>query len=233
MHIGVVFAITSAIRRYLGSFAKGDNGGVTSSNSVVSRPRRARSQTVVRAAVGLAVAALVCGCQGLLPKADVRTSVDWKSFEDARDTIESFVPYTTRKEEIAAKGIDPYVNPAVSLLSYSDILQRFASSSAVRREDFDPGIRDCLSAGKRCIGYSIVAKRIHKDRVGNFWLDSLNFHREIDITGWSFNGLVILVDDVVVYTLYSGQPRLKDHEDTRNPLGPLQTWGDQVPGLLR
>ncbi len=191
------------------------------------------ARTAVRVGMLLAAAVLAAGCRALLPEADARTSVGWSSFDDARETIDSFVPYQTRKEDIAAKGIDPYVNPAVSLLSYSDILQRFASSSAVRREDFDPGIRDCLSAGKRCIGYAIAAKRIRKERVGNFWLDSLNFRREIDITGWTFNGLVILVDDVVVYTLYSGQPKLKDREDTRNPLGPLQTWGDQVPGLLR
>jgi hypothetical protein len=186
------------------------------------------------AATAIAVAMVTLpGCQALLPEADVSTSVQWDSFDDARDTIESFVPYQTRREDIAAKGLDPYANPAVSLLNYSDILQRFASSSAVRREDFDPGIRDCLSAGKRCIAYSIVVKKVRKERVGNFWLDSLNFRREIDITGWSFNGLVIMVDDVVVYTLYSGQPKLKDRENTHNPLGPLQGWGDQVPGLLR
>ncbi len=192
-----------------------------------------RNFAAARVSLLFAVAVLVSGCQALLPEADVSTTVDWGSFDEARETIDSFVPYKTHKDELSAKGIDPYLNPAVSLLSYSDILQRFASSSAVRREDFDPGIRDCLSAGKRCIGYSIAVKKVRKERVGNFWLDSLNFRREIDITGWTFNGLVILVDDVVVYTLYSGQPRLKDRENTHNPLGPLQSWGDQVPGLLR
>jgi hypothetical protein len=195
--------------------------------------RQSRTPATVGAGVLFAAAVLVSGCQALLPEADASTTVEWGSFDEARQTIDSFVPYKTHKEDLTAKGIDPYLNPAVSLLSYSDILQRFASSSAVRREDFDPGIRDCVSAGKRCIGYSIAVKKVRKERVGNFWLDSLNFRREIDITGWTFNGLVILVDDVVVYTLYSGQPNLKDRENTRNPLGPLQTWGDQVPGLLR
>jgi len=181
----------------------------------------------------LAAAGLLGGCEALLPKTAQQTRVGWANFEDARRTIDSFVPYKTTRSEIAAQGIDPYVNPAVILLSFSDILQRFASSSAMRPEDFDPGIRDCLTSGKRCIGYSIVAQSTKRERIGNFWLDSLNFKREIDTTGWSFNALVILVDDVVVYTLYGGHPNIRNHEVTRNPLGPLQSWGDQVPGLLR
>lgn len=181
----------------------------------------------------LAAAGLLGGCQALLPETAQRTSVGWANFEDAQRTIESFVPYKTTRSDIIAMGIDPYDNPAVSLLSFSDILQRFAASSAMRPEDFDPGIRECLSAGKRCIGYSIHAQRTKRDRVGNFWLDSLNFKREIDTKGWNFTALVILVDDVVVYTLYGGQPNIRNYEVTRNPLGPLQSWGDAVPGLLR
>jgi hypothetical protein len=197
-----------------------------------SGARRRLGPALAAAAIAVAIVAL-SGCQALLPETKAQTSVGWSSFDDARNTIESFVPYKTTLSEIAAKGIDPYANPAVTLLSFSDILQRFASSSAVRREDFDSGIRDCLAAGKRCIGYSIVAKSVKRDRVGNFWLDSLNFERKIDVTGWIFNGLVILVDDQVVYTLYSGQPKIEDREVTRNPLGPLQGWGDQVPVLIR
>jgi len=195
-----------------------------------SRPRGAARAGI---AALVALAALLSGCEALLPKTAQQTNVGWADFNDARRVIESFVPYKTTRAEIAAEGIDPFVNPAVSLLSFSDILQRFAASSAMRPEDFDPGIRDCLTAGKRCTGLAVLVQRTKRDRVGNFWLDSLNFRREIDTSGFIFNALVILVDDVVVYTLYGGQPNISNHEVTRNPLGPLQGWGDQVPGLLR
>lgn len=181
----------------------------------------------------LAAAIAAAGCQALLPERTAQTRDEWQSFEDARETIESFVPYSTRKPEIIAKGIDPYVNPGVSLLSFTDILQRFAAGSALRAEDFDRGIRDCLTAGKRCTGYSIQVKRLKRERVGNFWLDSLNFRREVDVTGWSFNALVILVDDVVVYTVYGGQPNIRERERVRNPLGPLQGWGEAAPAFVR
>ena len=59
--------------------------------------------------------------------------------------------------------------------------------------------------------------------------DFLNFRRETDVTGWTFNALVLLVEDRVVYTLYGGQPNVREHEVTRQPLGPLQDWGEALP----
>ncbi len=184
-------------------------------------------------ALALLVTVLISACGSLLPRSASQTQTHWDSFEQARDAIESLVPYKARMQDVRAKGIDPYQDHGVTLLSYSDILQRFASSSAVRREDFDPGIRDCLSAGKRCTGYAIALNHVRRKRVGNFWLDSLNFHREVEIVGWQFNALIIIVDDIVVYTLYSGQPRINLREVTRNPLGPLQTWGEQAPRFVQ
>lgn len=178
---------------------------------------------------GCALCAIVlAACQALLPQTEVATPVEWASFEQARDTVSAFKPFETHRHEVASRGIDPYRNPAVSLLAYADIVQRFSAGGALGPDDYDPGIRRCLAAGERCSAYSIQARRIKRERVGNFWLDSLNFRREVETTGWSFSALVILVDDLVVYTTYSGQPSIRDFERTRNPLGPLQGWGDQL-----
>lgn len=113
------------------------------------------------------------------------------------------------------------------------MVQRFAAGSAIGQDELDAGIRRCLTAGKACTGFSILVKRESRKRTGNFWLDSFNFHRETDITGWSFNALVLFVDDMVVYTLHGGQPRVHEKQVTRNPLGPLQGWGQQVAPSLR
>jgi hypothetical protein len=61
-------------------------------------------------------------------------------------------------------------------------------------------------------------------------MDILNFRRETDITGWTFNALILMVDSLVVYTLYGGQPRIHEQEVSRNPLGPIQ---EAVPGLVK
>jgi hypothetical protein len=183
-------------------------------------------------AAGL-LAGCCAGCAALLPRAEVATQETWQNYDSAKAAIERIVPMRSQRAELAADGIDPRTNAAVIILSYSDIVQRFAVGSAIRQEELDPGIRQCLTAGKTCTGYSIVLRRTSTRRMGNFWLDSLNFRRETDITGWSFNALILFVGDLVVYTLHGGQPRVHEKEVSRNPLGPLQGWGQQVgPSLI-
>ncbi len=133
----------------------------------------------------------------------------------------------TRRADLTAAGLDPFTNPNVTILTYSDVVQRFNVGSMLRPEEIDRGIQDCLKAGKSCIAYSIAQRHVERKRIGNFWLDVLNFRRETDVQGWSFNALVVMVNDVVVYTLYGGQPRIHEHEATRNPLGPLQGFAER------
>ena len=53
------------------------------------------------------------------------------------------------------------------------------------------------------------------------------------ITGWTFNALILLVDDTAVYTVHGGQPKVHELELSRNPLGPLQGFGESyLPTLI-
>ncbi len=187
-----------------------------------------RALSCALALVGLA------GCADLLPKASSIVQVDWTSYQDARDAIDQIVPYETRRAELTAAGLDPATNPSITILTFSDLAQRFSAGAAVRAEDLDPGVRQCLVSGKQCSGYAVNVRKVHRDRIGSFWLDSLNFKRQVETTGWSFIALILMVDDLVVHTLYGGQPRIHEIETTRNPLGPLQGWGDRVvPAIVQ
>ena len=172
----------------------------------------------------VAAAALVAlsGCASLLPHGRSLTGSGWQTYGQAERVIGAIQPYVTRRADLTAAGLDPFTNPNVTILTYSDVVQRFNVGSMLRPEEIDRGIQDCLKAGKSCIAYSVAQRQVERKRTGNFWLDVLNFRRETDVQGWSFNALVVMVNDVVVYTLYGGQPRIYEHEATRNPLGPLQ-----------
>jgi hypothetical protein len=178
----------------------------------------------MRAAL-LAALLLLGGCASLLPQQKTLTQESWATFEDAKKAIDAVVPYETRRRELDAERMDPYRNPAIVILTYSDVAQRFAVG-AIKAEELDRGVRECLTAGKSCTGYQIEVRRVERHRVGNFWLDIFNFKREVDVRGWTFRALILFVDDLVVYTLYGGQPRLHEEEISRNPLGPLQGWGE-------
>jgi hypothetical protein len=121
----------------------------------------------------------------------------------------------------------------VQLLSFSDILLRFPMIGADYHAHLDPGLHRCLEAGKACTGYAITIHVTHRDRTGNFWVDTFGFKRVTDVTGWTFNGLILLVDDKVVYTLYGGQPRVREQEVTRQPLGPVQGIGEAATNLIK
>jgi len=175
----------------------------------------------------------VTGCADLLPKARTEVKSEWRSFAEARATVERIVPYRTTASDLKAMGIDPFATANVQLLTFSDIALRFPLGNGMPVERLDRGLRECLEAGKACEGFFIAVRDIHRDRTGDFWLDALKFKRVVDVTGWSFNALVLLVEGRVVYVTHGGQPLVQEQETTTQPLGPLQGWGDLLPGALR
>lgn len=180
----------------------------------------------------IALAALSLGCAAcapLLPRSQNELPSHWHSYDDAKASIEAIVPGATRAPDLAAMGLDPYVDPNIQLLTYSDIVLRFPLGSAATADGVDMGLRECLAAGKACVGYSITARDIRRDHTGPFVQDTLGFKRVLETHGWSFNALILLVDERVVYTLYGGQPNVYEREVTRQPLGPAQNVGDSIP----
>jgi hypothetical protein len=177
----------------------------------------------------VAAAGLFAGCAELLPTAKSEVSSPWHSFDDAKAAIERIVPNETSAADLRARGIDPYTSANVQLLSYSDILLRFPMNGTFEHDGLDRGLRTCLDAGKACSGYSINIREVKRDRTGGFFLDMLGFKRVTDTSGWSFNALILIVDDRAVYTLYGGQPMVREHEVSIQPLGPAQSFGESLP----
>lgn len=195
---------------------------------------RTRGGTVRAAgAACLVIGLLLGGCGTLLPSSRTETLSDWNTHAEAAATLGALAPYTATRPTVHAQGLDPSRNPAVTMLHFADLLQRFAPATLVEPHDIDQGIRDCLRAGQRCTGYAIAVEKRQHQRVGSFWLDSLNFRRETLITGWRVDALLVFVDDALVYRLVGGKPALRERDLRRNPLGPLQGWGEQLAPALR
>lgn len=171
---------------------------------------------------------LTAGCSSLLPKAKSESEAPWKTFEEVKSTFDSIEPGRTTLTEIRQMGFDPYANRNVTVLHFSDVLNKYAPH-VVRDEYLEPGIRECLRMQTECSAYAIEHRRIHRNRVGNFMLDFINFERRTEITGWRFSAVVVIVGDRVVYKSWSGTPAISEIEETWNPLGPMQERG---PSLL-
>lgn len=175
----------------------------------------------------LSLALLMGGCSSMLPRARSESS-PFKTFEEARDAIEALVPMKSNVAALTKLGIDPVQQPNTLILTQSDIVRRFVPSALLKREDLDPGVLACLDARDACRGWEIAGSRILKARTGNLLADFTNFSRRTETTGWRFNALVLLVNDLVVYRAWSGQPRVNEIEVNTNPLGPLQEMGPAI-----
>ena len=70
--------------------------------------------------------------------------------------------------------------------------------------------------------FSSVDATVSK-RTGAFWKDILGFEQVSRQTGWSFQALIVMVDDTVVYVLHSGSPKIDKMKTNKKPLGPFQS----------
>jgi hypothetical protein len=170
---------------------------------------------------------LTSGCSSMLPRARSESS-PFKSFEEARIAIDALVPMRSNVTAVTQLGIDPLKQPNTRILTHDDIVRRFVPSALLKREDLDPGVLSCLEARDACRGWEIQGARILKARTGNFFTDFTNFSRREETTGWRFNALILLVNDVVVFRSWGGQPSVNEVEVNTNPLGPLQDMGAAI-----
>ncbi len=172
----------------------------------------------------LALTLLTSGCASLLPESHTNTT-SFQSFDEARAAVEALVPMKSDRQALEKNGFNPAKHPNTTLLTHADVARRFLPSALLRREDLDPGIWICLEARDACRGLEIVGVKIDKVRKGNFFSDFFNFERRSHTSGWRFNAVVLLVNDLVVYRSWGGQPEINELENTRNPLGPFQDIG--------
>jgi hypothetical protein len=184
----------------------------------------APAQRVFIAAAAVAIA----GCSTLLPRSEAITDSPWQSFEEAQRTFDQIIPHQTTVADLKRLKLDPASNPNITILNYSDVLRRFIPSPSIDASSLDAGVQECLRALTRCRGYEVDHRVLKRNRYGNFWADLFNFRRKINIVGWRFNAVVLTTDDVVVYKLTGGQPVIHEHEDSSNPLGPLQGAGEAI-----
>jgi len=74
-------------------------------------------------------------------------------------------------------------------------------NSSVSKEEFTPGILECIESHDKCYGFELSVNRMENRRYGNVLLDLFNFKRKDHKTGWQFNALIIIKDSQVVYKL--------------------------------
>src|SRR3974390_313901 len=183
---------------------------------------------------GVAASALVtlvlvgCGGLGLLPReSDVRNT-SFKSYKEVEVAYQQIAPGVTRTTDLTEMGFDSSDSPNVELLSYLGVIERFIPRDSIRFDNLDPVVQQCITARDRCTGYVFHPERLHKERLGNWFLDVLGFQRTVVNYGWSAEIVLLVMDGRVSYKVMSGRPHIEDFHHDVEPLGPFQDLGGTV-----
>ncbi len=168
---------------------------------------------------------LLQSCSSALPKTENETRSPWGEFSEAMAAYNKIKLNETTLKSLQALGFDPYTTPNVRILSYLDIIKKFVPNNSVKLEQLPASVRSCLAKQERCIAYEAHPGTVKSKRVGSVFLDLLKFKRKTLETGWRFNALIVLNDNVVVYKVWSGVPIINSKKTRNNPLGPLQGSG--------
>lgn len=174
------------------------------------------------------VAGLLGGCAALLPADRQDVSQTWNDFSDVKQCYDAITPYSTTFDTVRNLGFDPYKTSNVQILNQAQVVSAVLPSPLQERESIPKGIVDCMRVQEACVGYLMEPSKISQKRVGNFLLDFLNFKRDTETTGWKFSALIVVIDGVVVYKQWSGQPKIESSDVRINPLGPLQSMGETM-----
>ena len=175
----------------------------------------------------VALIGLYSGCSSMLPSGKEVVKSPWQSFDMAQGAFDQIIPYETTIEELAKLGFDPHKTPNIKMLNYLDVRRLFKYEPGYD-STYHPGVLACLRAKESCVSYDVEVKDIKKKRVGNFWKDVFLLKREEQRTGWSFKAMILIVDELVVYKLSGGSPKLDETRTKKNPLGPIQEIGPKL-----
>lgn len=189
---------------------------------------------MIRSGLVLAAAALgLSACASdVLPSTSHETAGPFPSYEIAEIAYKVIEPGVTDAGKLRELGIDPRTTPNLKVLNYVEVMRFFMPSDSIAVADLDPAVQGCIGARAACAGWLMAPEAHGTQRTGHVSLDVLGFQRETTQTGWSASMLLLLVDDVVVYKLWSGTPRVEERGKETNPLGPAQDLSDPARSAI-
>lgn len=161
-------------------------------------------------------------CSSILPREDVETQSPWQSYEEAEKSFEQIKPGETLVEDLGKMGFDPNQTPNIKHVTYIDLLTRFLPNQSISLDNIDPEVSTCLKAHQSCYGLMFNPGKTHRERFGNAFLDIFGFKRQTRITGWRFEGLILVLEEKVIYKIAGGNSNINELEVRKRPLGPIQ-----------
>ncbi|MDD9912637.1 MAG: hypothetical protein OXR68_05285 [Alphaproteobacteria bacterium] len=176
---------------------------------------------------GIGLGLILSGCSGVLPTTVSDSLSQWESFGEVKNAYDSVETGVTTDEELHKLGFDPQALPNVSILNYVDIVRGFGT--VFDRADLPEGVQQCMKVREQCTGLVAHVEDIRQERTGSVAADLFGFRKQTKTEGWTFQATMVLVDNIVVYKMWNGTPRIQKMEKQNTPLGPMQNMSGIIP----
>jgi hypothetical protein len=170
----------------------------------------------------LSLLTLTTGCQSLFINNRNATESPWTNWDQVTLAFNGIVPDHTTVGDLKCMGFDPGVTPNMKIMPYVDIVPIFMPNPNIHIADLPVGVRVYMEAKTNNCAYLVELQDVREKRHGNILLDVFGFKRQTHHSGWQFKGLILIKNNVVVYTLSSGEPNISTEESKIHPLGPFQ-----------
>lgn len=188
-----------------------------------------------RIAIPVALSALLMlttGCQSLFMSNRTATESRWTNWDQVNLAFNRIVPNQTTVDDLRRMGFDPTVTPNIIIMPYVDIVPIFMPNPNIHIADLPVGVQVYVESKTNNCAYHVQLQDVREKRHGNILLDMFGFKRLTHQSGWRFKGLILIKDDVVVYTLSSGEPDISSEESIVKPLGPFQDMQESAGRIL-
>jgi hypothetical protein len=180
----------------------------------------------------LSLLALTTGCQNLFLSTRSSTEARWTNWDQVNISFNKIVPNRTTVKELKRMGFDPSVTPNICIMPFVDIVPIFMPNPNIHVADLPLGVQIYVEAKTNNVAYSVQLQDVRQKRHGNIFLDVFGFKRLTHGSGWRFKGLILIKNNVVVYTLSSGQPNISTEDSIVKPLGPFQDMQDSAGRII-
>lgn len=172
------------------------------------------------------------GCQSLFVSNRTATQSPWTNWDQVTIAFNKIVPNQTTVSDLKRMGFDPSVTPNICIMPFVDIVPIFMPNPNIHMGDLPIGVQVYVEAKTNNCAYRVELRDVRAKRHGNIFLDVFGFKRQTHNSGWQFKGLILIKNNVVVYTLSSGIPDISSEDSVTRPLGPFQDMQDSAGRII-
>jgi len=158
---------------------------------------------ILRPLLCIAIGLMLIGCEGVgdsMSRTENESSTTiWQSFEHVQHDFASIKIGETKAEDLEKFGFGPR-SQNILKINYLKLRSYFiGDQQAMTDESLPEAVKKCVGKKDACYGLVVRAQKLHKLGLEDLSDRMTQAKKITQQTGWKFEGVVVVEDEVVVY----------------------------------